>query len=761
MTFSENGAVIHTGTKDGAGAVENQLQLTQPLSGDWTVETHFTLSRPLQASYEQFGIFFAKDNDNYIRINQERGSSTNIQLVVFENGGVLHDSPLVDVGDCTDVYFRMKSVGGIFEMYYSFDGEQWSYLGSEDPAGDFTGPGSLRLYATSQNANNSSYDATVEYCIVTEGSGPQEQWPIHVEDSDCCDVTYTVNPEGKLDTVVPDGGTVTFTITPNEGKVISARTITVSGITGPVTKTVDDNVVWTVTVPSVKSEITLSVAESFGATGITLGGVTLKGFNTDKLEYTVSVTEIPEVAATVSEGCDVSIDQATADDPTAVVHVSRDGVTLEYVIHFDVIPDVDHIGNPYLPLWEHIPDGEPRVFEDPDNPGQYRVYIYGSHDNQNNSTYCGYDLVVWSAPVEDPTQWRYEGVSYDCGGLQYAPDVVEKDGLYYLYTYDLSHGNSVAVSQYPGGPFEGHERTEIGADPAVLVDDDGRVYAYWGYQTLYQAELNPDMRTIKEGTLTENPISNCNQEGVFQYYEGASIRKVDDMYVLVYCQKPDQGSDPGVIHDNYRARLVYAYSENPLGPWTYGGVIIDNGGELLPDGTLSYKDGNNHGGIMQVGDQWYIFYHRMTNNSEFSRQAMAEPIEVTITEDENGNKAVVIPQVEMTSQGFCTDGLDAYHKLNAGIACYLTGGAYITTGYRENPDYNPIVNLKNGNVVGYKYLNFGQGAGEGQSMALELELQPPVPSTSIWTSPMRKRAPRSGPSRFPRARASTRPSRLR
>ena len=37
-------------------------------------------------------------------------------------------------------------------------------------------------------------------------------------------------------------------------------------------------------------------------------------------------------------------------------------------------------GNPYLPLWEHLPDGEPRVFEDPDNPGKYRAYIIGSHD---------------------------------------------------------------------------------------------------------------------------------------------------------------------------------------------------------------------------------------------------------------------------------------------------------------------------------------------------------------------------------------------
>ena len=36
--------------------------------------------------------------------------------------------------------------------------------------------------------------------------------------------------------------------------------------------------------------------------------------------------------------------------------------------------------NPYLPLWEHVPDGEPRVFEDPDQPGKFRAYIIGSHD---------------------------------------------------------------------------------------------------------------------------------------------------------------------------------------------------------------------------------------------------------------------------------------------------------------------------------------------------------------------------------------------
>lgn len=68
-------------------------------------------------------------------------------------------------------------------------------------------------------------------------------------------------------------------------------------------------------------------------------------------------------------------------------------------------------GNPYLPLWKHLPDGEPRVFEDPDNPGKYRVYIIGSHDVRFDS-YCDPVIRMWSAPVEDLFSWRDEGAIF-------------------------------------------------------------------------------------------------------------------------------------------------------------------------------------------------------------------------------------------------------------------------------------------------------------------------------------------------------------
>jgi arabinoxylan arabinofuranohydrolase len=175
------------------------------------------------------------------------------------------------------------------------------------------------------------------------------------------------------------------------------------------------------------------------------------------------------------------------------------------------------VGNPYLPLWEYIPDGEPYVFEDPDNPGKLRVYVYGSHDSRKTD-YCGREQVVWSAPIENLNHWRYDGeiLKVDknalgqplnpqgLGDVLFAPDVtlkIEPDGskTYYLYPNDQAYGRNtlIAKSSRPDGPFEvcnwskdNPNRTEgvLEFDPAVFVDDDGRVYGYWGFERSFAAE---------------------------------------------------------------------------------------------------------------------------------------------------------------------------------------------------------------------------------------------------------------------------------
>ena len=222
------------------------------------------------------------------------------------------------------------------------------------------------------------------------------------------------------------------------------------------------------------------------------------------------------------------------------------------------------LGNPYLPLWEHTPDGEPYVFEDPDKPGEYRVYVYGSHDSMITG-YCGRELVVWSASVDNLNEWRYHGeilrVKENANGeplsaqglsdVLYAPDVTEKieaDGtkMYYLFPNDMEYGRRslIAKSPRPDGPFEvcnwskeNPSWTEgiLEFDPAVFVDDDGRVYGYWGFECSNAAELDPNtMCTLKEGTqiITEMISSSKTDEDVFRFFEASSMRKIEDKYVL-------------------------------------------------------------------------------------------------------------------------------------------------------------------------------------------------------------------------------------
>lgn len=246
------------------------------------------------------------------------------------------------------------------------------------------------------------------------------------------------------------------------------------------------------------------------------------------------------------------------------------------------------VANPYLPMWEHIPDGEPYVFEDPDNPGKYRYYIYGSHDT-NWTSYCGPDLVLWSAPVEDLTNWKNHGVIFELkknrdgqnvntngnGDNLYAPDICEviENGkkVYYFYPQSMGSGrtSACAKSDRPDGPFTDKiinwsptnanqtVGSAVGNDPAVFYDEDtGRVFAYWGIGSSTSActacEVDPtDMVNRLPGTSNVDILGTVDQDEAgldpqhFRYFEAPSMRKIKFQtpngevakYVLVYARR--------------------------------------------------------------------------------------------------------------------------------------------------------------------------------------------------------------------------------
>lgn len=434
--------------------------------------------------------------------------------------------------------------------------------------------------------------------------------------------------------------------------------------------------------------------------------------------------------------------------------------------------------NPYLPMWEYIPDGEPYVFEDPDRPGRYRVYIYGSHDNLITE-YCGRDQVVWSAPVDDLTSWRYDGIIfksvYDAegkllhedgrGDVLYAPDVTMKINArgkkeYYLYPNNQSWGRNgmAAKSDRPDGPFtvinwdkSDPKRSDgvLGFDPAVFVDDDGRVYGYWGFEAHNMAELDPEtMCTVKPGAdiIRNSLASSKDDSNMERFFEASSMRKIEDKYVFVYSRKTLEG-EAGLPACNYT--LAYAYGDSPLGPFTYGGTIIDGRAKGVDDEGKSIATanpyGNTHGSICEINGQWWVFYHRQTGTDEFSRQAMVAPIEVKVEKGKGGK--VFISEGEYNSEGFRTQGLDPYAKTPAGLACHLTNPAPIAQNYpnflftgsyirptRLDPDsyqgpfnykqpFCPVVNNTSGSTVGYKYFDFGRLSKAGKPR-LRMRIKP-------------------------------------
>ena len=453
----------------------------------------------------------------------------------------------------------------------------------------------------------------------------------------------------------------------------------------------------------------------------------------------------------------------------------------------NVKSDVTFTGtNPYLPLWEYIPDAEPYIFEDPDNPGEMRVYIYGSHDALK-TTYCGREQVVWSAPVNDLRRWRYDGVIFESkkdaqgnclneggvGDILYAPDVTlvtDENGkkTYYLYPNNQSgpRNGMIAKSDRPDGPFEvcnwNPEKPDetigdLRFDPAVFVDDDGKVYGYWGFEESWGAELDPEtMATVKKGTQpVKDMVSNRNQEGIFRFFEASSIRKIKDKYVFVYSRWTDEG-EFGLHGTNYT--LAYAYSNSPLGPFTYGRTIIDGRGrDTDMEGDTIYTatiTGNTHGSIIEINGQWYVFYHRQCGTNEFSRQAMVAPIDVKVTEGPDGK--VEISEGEYTSEGFAIEGLNPFEKYSAGIACYYTGpegmsanfpnftftGSYIQPQYADydgksdaydlSINHNPVVNNTNGSVVGYKYFNLDCIGEKSVELLVNLKPQGIDGTIEIW-----------------------------
>ena len=221
--------------------------------------------------------------------------------------------------------------------------------------------------------------------------------------------------------------------------------------------------------------------------------------------------------------------------------------------------------------------------------------------------------------VASGTWQHYPGIlrpetlfSWAAPGHAYAGQIVQgPDKRYYLYA-PVQEANSrnqdtfaigVAVADSPLGPWkDAHRSGPIisqsvpepnhiqNIDPTQFVDDDGRVFIYWGtFGRLRGMELEADMVTPKSKEVAVKTLTG--------FFEAAWFFKRKGTYYMIYSDN-QAGSDSPCTPAVYHACIAYGTSPGPLGPWTYRGVILD-----------PVSSTTSHPGAIEFKGKWYLVYH--------------------------------------------------------------------------------------------------------------------------------------------------------
>ncbi len=254
-------------------------------------------------------------------------------------------------------------------------------------------------------------------------------------------------------------------------------------------------------------------------------------------------------------------------------------------------------------------DPAARVFEE-------RVYLYPSHDilasegRGRVGWFCMGDYHVFSS--ENLVDWTDHGVIVSQDKIPWvnprayalwAPDCISRDGKYYFYfpapardtTLGRGFSIGVAIADKPDGPFTPEPapiKNARGIDPNPYIDKDGQAYLYWAARNIYVAKLRENML---EFAGKPQVIEGLPERGL---KEGPYMFERNGKYYLTYPHVQDSTE-----------RLEYAMSDNPMGPFTVTGVIMDQ----------SLECWTNQQSIIEFKGQWYLFYHHNDLSPSFDK----------------------------------------------------------------------------------------------------------------------------------------------
>lgn len=273
------------------------------------------------------------------------------------------------------------------------------------------------------------------------------------------------------------------------------------------------------------------------------------------------------------------------------------------------------------PIVRHLFTADPaaRVFGD-------RLYVYTSHDEADSTYFDMFDWRLFS--TADLATWRDHGSVFGLKDFKWAekwawaPDAVHAHGKYFLFLPTDRARIGVAVGDQPEGPF----RDAIGAplldkattpetgpepiDPALLIDDDGQTYLFFGCRQLRVAKLDASLTklagpvqpvTLLDPSGNPLPVAPPDKQPALPmgYGEAPFLFKRGGRYYFVYSNGWAKEST-----------LVYATGTSPTGPFTYAGEVMKHVNCVT-----------HHGSVVEFRGKWYVVYHTsdLSNGNTFRR----------------------------------------------------------------------------------------------------------------------------------------------
>ena len=381
-----------------------------------------------------------------------------------------------------------------------------------------------------------------------------------------------------------------------------------------------------------------------------------------------------------------------------------------------------------------------------------RVYVYGTNDSQSmrigedgkipNNNYSNINtLNCYSS--EDMVNWRDEGIIQVAGKKgpatwsknSWAPAVCYKniDGKdkFFIYFADNGSGIGVLEGDSPTGPW----RDPIGKqlisrntpncggsevpwlfDPAVLVDDDGQGYLYFGGIGEATDREHPNcIRVVKLGddmiSLKEDPVV-IDAPAPF---EDSGINKFNGKYYYSYCTNWDGAKNRPTTNNLGVANIAYMVSDSPMGPWSEAKVVLKNPTSYFT-GLPSNDKNNNHHCMLQRGDKIYMFYHsqKMAADMGITMGYRTTGVDL-VTMDENGDLTS-----SMTNEGVSQVGsFSPYDVVEAETFAWSDGTSTIVGPEKNDGRNNRVLSsIDKGDYVGLEGVDFGSDGAKSVMMSI-------------------------------------------